>query len=168
VDNSDLKTFGQVNDGFKKARLDGHGRRIVRVVQNQQFWTRQQSLADHSDGIEKLLVVAERHCDYITAGQSDRINMNRKGRISYDSRIARAKHRQAQMTEPFFGADAGQHFRFRIERNVPLSFVFESHFPAEVENAFGSTIAVVSRIPCSFAEFFNHQVRSPVHRVAHP
>ena len=78
---------------FPECRLDGHGRGIVRIVEDQQSWACGYSPSMvRSMRSRKRLIIAQRHADHIGAGHGDGVNVNRESRIADDDRVARAQH----------------------------------------------------------------------------
>ena len=167
VDDLELEVLGQVHDRLEEARIDRHGGRVVRIVQDQQLGLGVQVLADHRDGVEELLIVAQRDRDDVGAGQGHGVDVDREGRVGDDGRIARAQHRQAQVAEAFLGADGGEDFGVRVELDALFAGVLLGHLAAEVLDPVGGAVAVVARVAGGLAELLDHHLAGRVGGVAH-
>ena len=88
VDDRDFETFRKIHNRLEEALIDGHCRRVMRIVENQKLGLRIDSFTDHRNRIEEFLIVAQRYGYDACAGHSNGVIMYRKCRGRHDGGIA--------------------------------------------------------------------------------
>ena len=95
------------------------------------------------------------------------MDVNRKARRRRDRGIAGPEQGQAHVAETLLGADGCDDFLVRIEADVKARFVAVGDLAAQVEDAGGDAVAVVSRVAGRLAELVDDPLLGRVGRVAH-
>ncbi len=135
ADDGEAIFAGEFYDFVEERLLDANGRRVVRVVYDDELRTRVEVLAGVGDVGEEFFAVADFEGDDVARGEGDGIDVDREVGGGDDGGIAGAHHRQAHVAEAFFGAEAGDNFFVGVEADAEAFEVFRGDFAAEVGDA---------------------------------
>ena len=157
----------QRHDLLEERPVDDRGRRVVRVVEDQDLGPGEQALADPRDVGEERLRVADVERDHVGRGQGDGVDVDREARRRDQRRVARPEQGQAHVAEPLLRADRGDDLVVGVEAHAEPLLVLRGDLAAEVVDARRDAVAVVLRVARRLAELVDDPGLGRVGRVAH-
>ena len=168
VDHDEAVLLGQVDDLLEERLLDDRGRRVVRVVEDQDLGPGVQALADPGDVGQERLRVADVERDHVGRGQRDGVDVDREARAPGTSAVSpgpsRARHMWLKPSfEPIVATTSWSGSRLTPNRRL----VPHGDLAAQVVHAVGHAVAVVPRVAGRLAELVDDPLLGRVGRVAH-
>ena len=155
-------------DLLEERLLHGHGRRVVRKVQDQHLRPGHQVRGHvHQPSHERVQVLGQGHANHVRARDHRTVHVNRKRRIRHQRRIARPHQRQAQMREAFLAPDARDHLGLGIELHAPVLLVSLGDLRAQVLQAGRMAVPMVARVRGGLADLVDDLPVGRVRGIAH-
>src|SRR6185437_6729766 len=132
MDYHEAETPCQRDDFDEKVPLDHGCAGIVWIIQNKHLGPRIEVFGDRGDIGEKAIGMGAIEADDVAGGESDRINVDRKGRRWYNSGIAGTEQGEAHVAEHFLGPQPRQNFGIGVQLHSMTAGITKGHLTAEV------------------------------------
>src|SRR5690606_39110311 len=152
VHDDEVVLAGELHHLDEEVVLDGVGRRVVRIVEEEDLRAGTERLAGRVDLAKGLLVIAGRDAQVAGSRDDDGVRVDRERRRRHERGVAGPEEREAEVAESLLRADRRDDLRLGIELDAPLRRVVLRDFAPEVVDSGADRITMVSRILDDLAE----------------